>query len=294
MASVAVARDSALALSPSVRRGLGVAAIFAATMVAPAAMLLGMPILLGPAHLANDFRYLILPLPRIHAAIAIMACVAIFGLQIIATATGLKLAGPQAAIVAAWFLASVALGRTTPWRLGIAAAAAITIAWLPAAFLLLAGALHNAIALLAWRLVARPARRQVVAMLALVAVATALAVLVGPAIAAQTGGAATRWLSVDGVAASMLPGIPASHGILIAIAFLQAVHYAIWIAWIPADAPRARPRGTGAAVVGATLAIIAVALVDAAWARATYLALATFHIYLEIVIFGARALRRPS
>jgi hypothetical protein len=45
-------------------------------------------------------------------------------------------------------------------------------------------------------------------------------------------------------------------------------------------------------VAGATLTVIAAALVDAAWARATYLALATFHIHLELVVLGARAARR--
>jgi hypothetical protein len=44
-------------------------------------------------------------------------------------------------------------------------------------------------------------------------------------------------------------------------------------------------------IVASTLLVIAAALVDARWARTTYLALATFHIYLELVVLGARAAR---
>jgi hypothetical protein len=38
--------------------------------------------------------------------------------------------------------------------------------------------------------------------------------------------------------------------------------------------------------------VIAAGCIDAHWARSTYLALATFHIYLEIVVLAARVARR--
>jgi hypothetical protein len=67
--------------------------------------------------------------------------------------------------------------------------------------------------------------------------------------------------------------------------FLQAVHYAVWLAWIPRALPPV------AAIVGAGV-VVAAGCIDATWARSTYLALATFHIYLEIVVLAARLVRR--
>jgi hypothetical protein len=39
--------------------------------------------------------------------------------------------------------------------------------------------------------------------------------------------------------------------------------------------------------------VIAAGAMNATWARATYLSLATFHVYLELVVLGARLARRP-
>jgi hypothetical protein len=69
------------------------------------------------------------------------------------------------------------------------------------------------------------------------------------------------------------------------LVFLQAVHYAVWLAWIPRALPPT------AALAGAGV-VIAAGCIDAHWARSTYLALATFHIYLEIVVLAARVARR--
>lgn len=87
------------------------------------------------------------------------------------------------------------------------------------------------------------------------------------AIAAIAAGAVLAWLA----------GEP--------LVFLQAVHYAVWLAWIPRALPPT------AALAGAGV-VIAAGCIDAHWARATYLALATFHIYLEIVVLAARVARR--
>jgi len=85
--------------------------------------------------------------------------------------------------------------------------------------------------------------------------------------------------------------LPAARGLMIAFTFLQAVHYAVWLDWIPSGAPR-MPTKPWLLVTAGTLVVITAALVDPAWARTTYLALATFHIYLELVVLAARGARR--
>ena len=61
--------------------------------------------------------------------------------------------------------------------------------------------------------------------------------------------------------------------------------------WVPRGAAR-MPTKPWLLVVAATLVVVGAALVNPAWARTTYLALATFHIYLELVVLSARAARR--
>jgi hypothetical protein len=123
-------------------------------------------------------------------------------------------------------------------------------------------------------------------------------VIAGPTIAAATGGGATPWLTVESAGRALFPGVPATAaaGLVIAFAFLQAIHYAIWLVWLPNDL-RARPAGPlpALAVAAATLVVVGAAVVaDPAWARTTYLALATFHIYLELVVLGLWLARRGA
>jgi hypothetical protein len=123
--------------------------------------------------------------------------------------------------------------------------AAAFVVW-PVSFAFAAFAAHAVVGVILWIVMRRP---------------RALA------IAAIAVGAALAWLA----------GEP--------LVFLQAVHYAVWLAWIPRALPPT------AALAGAGV-MIAAGCVDAQWARATYLALASFHIYLEIVVLAARVARR--
>ena len=78
----------------------------------------------------------------------------------------------------------------------------------------------------------------------------------------------------------------AARASMLAFTFLEGVHYAIWLLWIPSSRP-ARPRhplGIAAVAAGTVVVVGAAAWYGPAWARSTYLAVATFHIYLEVVV----------
>jgi len=265
------------------------ALVWGASVVAPAALLVWMPIVFGVPHVANDVRYMLAPLPRATRALSIVACVALVGLRAIALATGAHTIPIEVAVVGAWLVGAIALGPTTPLRFALAIAAAALIAVVPVGFATVALFAHNAIAIVAWLVVARPERRHAARAIAGIAAAIALALVLGPAIASATGGDATRWMTLDGAAATLFPGVPGGRALVVGFALMQAVHYAVWLVWIP----RARrPARLPLVVVGATVAVIAAGVVDATWARATYLALATFHIYLEMVVLAAAWARR--
>ncbi|HEY5920969.1 MAG TPA: hypothetical protein VIV11_04830 [Kofleriaceae bacterium] len=308
------------ARSATLVRIAGLAVLCTATLVAPALLLVWMPIVLGVPHVASDIRFLVLPLPRRQLVLALAACSALVALKAASLVSGVPLLHVEMAVVATWLLAMLVLVQPTRrshalarhavirprkrteavWLTGLIAAFAIIM--LPITFAFVAALAHNFVAVIAWIAVKRPARRHAIAVIAVIGAAVAMLLLAGPAVASFTGGDASPWLTVDQAAGLMFRGLPLETGraLIIAFAFLQAVHYAIWLDWIPRGAPLTsdaarstrRARLAGLAVAGATLVVIGAALVDAAWARTTYLALATFHIYLELVILGAWLARR--
>jgi hypothetical protein len=269
--------------------GASVALLWGASVAAPAALLVWMPIVLGVPHVASDLRYMLAPLPRGQRIASIAACSLLVALRAIALATGARLIPVEVAVVSAWLVGIIALGPTTLTRFAIALAAAVAIVFVPIGFATAATFAHNAIAVVAWLVVARPERRRAVRTVAWFAIAVALAMVLGPAIAGATGGDATRWMSLDSAARALFPGVPGGRALVVGFALMQALHYAVWLVWIPRAGPRGR---LPLAVLAAALVVIAAGLVDATWARATYLALATFHIYLELVVLAATWARR--
>jgi hypothetical protein len=275
------------------------AVLCAMTALAPALLLVWMPLVLGVPHLANDIRFLVLPLPRRSLAVAVLAMLALVSLEAARLATGAHVLQLEAGVVAAWLLATLALdGPVRRRALGVALFASALIVGMPVAFVAIAALAHNLVAIGAWIALARPGRRQAVTTAIAIAVATLVVALVGPDLAAASGGDASPWLTIDKAAHVMfgwLPQVPA-RALLLAFTFLQGVHYAIWLAWIPAGRPALTRSGLGlAAVVLGTLVVVGAAvLVGPAWARTTYLALATFHIYLELVVLFAWLARRRA
>lgn len=312
--SVAVAVPAYVALparSASSVRIAGLAVLCAATLVAPALLLVWMPIVLGVPHIASDVRFLVLPLPRRELVASLGACAVLVAMKAISLVAGVALLRAEMVVVATWLLVIMALAHSarrshvlqrhgkassrSSLPLVIVAFAAMAIIALPIQFAIVAAFAHNFVAIVAWIAVKRPARRHVLAVIATMTAAIVVLVTLGPAVATLSGGIASPWLTIDKAASVMFGGVPlpTARALMIGFAFLQAVHYTIWLDWIPRGTPRLATK-PWLVVVAGTLAVIGAALVSPAWARNTYLALATFHIYLELVVLAARVTRRRT
>ena len=250
---------------------------FAFTLTLPDLLLVAGPILLGVPHLASDFRYLVLRrrLPKAWLALISLGSALLFIWRIleIEWARALRYAELEAVFGFSWALVGLWLGAVPSrrwWRaalatLPLAAAACVAVRYATSARLVLAYG-HNVMALIIWFFLFRGNQARAALPLALVAA------------------------GAFGVARQGVPG----HVQL----FLQAVHYSVWLAWIPQEelggnatltfgmSARAARRDFGAIgmalIAVATLAMIAASTLGAHRAREAYLFLAGFHAYLEI------------
>ncbi len=315
------AADVALpARSATIVRIAGLAGLCATTLVAPALLFVWLPILFGVPHIASDIRFLVLPLPRRQLVVSVAACVALVALKALsltldAASSGISLVRAEAIVVATWLVMLVALNRprrshararhapnigtniplvtnigtniplatnigtniplatnigtNIPYVVrkqyaGVAwvvvAFAAMIVISLPIQFAFVAAFAHNIVAIIAWLVVKRPPRVHALATIGAIALGTCVILAAG-----------APWL--------------------VAFTFLQGVHYLVWLDWMPRGAPRMPTKPWMLVVIG-LMAVLTAALVDPMWARGTYLALATFHIYLELVVLGARLARR--
>src|SRR5688572_10309580 len=93
MASIAAEQPflAVPARSSTIVRFAGLAVLCATTLVAPALLLVWMPLLFGVPHVASDIRYLVLPLPRRQLVSAIGASAALVALRAAMVVTGAKL-----------------------------------------------------------------------------------------------------------------------------------------------------------------------------------------------------------
>ena len=272
---------------------------FMLTLIAPLWLLALGPVLLGVPHLVADARYLVV-LPKLHerGALAWLAA-----LPLIATGFGAPAAMSLLSIVPAVLMARASVGRKAVGLVAWAALTAIAIAW-ETPFLLAFLHLHNLVAL-AWWWALRPRTKHavvlpfaVLAMLAFILAGGAEPIVTAVG-AWQAPGSAT---SFNEFVETTAPGLGATMGLrlVLTFAFLQSVHYAMWLRLVPEDArPRPAPRpfrATWAALVadfGVPLLIVFVGLTvfialwglkDLASARWGYLRLAAFHGYLELAV----------
>jgi len=297
-----------------------VLALLAVTLVRPVWLFVLGPVVLGVPHLASDVRYLVLRGGVAREVVAV-ACVAGAGvaalrvLELAHHAVG-ESARLEIALGGAWIAAAVLLGaveRRRAWPLlGLPVVAlAAAAAWrqpMVARAVLAQG--HNVVGVAAWLWLFRGNRR--VALAPVAAIAAGVVVLAsGAAIAwtARAHGLQGFGFDLARVGSSLLPG-GSTEGVTTAalvFVFLQAVHYAAWLVWIPQDAlpgegtftfrmtGRALVRDFGAAGLGlalaASVALAGAALLDARAAVGGYMAVASFHAYLELAMlayFGAR------
>lgn len=283
---------------------------FALTLLAPMWLLALGPIILGVPHLVADARYLVAQ-PKLHERGALVWLAA---LPLIASGLGAPPAFALLVLVPSVLMARASLQRKL---VGLAVWLAMTLVALQwsTPFLYAFLHLHNVVAV-GWWWALRPRTRLSVLVPLLVAVGTValLAGVADPFITAfGTWGAPATATSLGDFVASNAPMSDAVLGarLVLSFAFLQSVHYAMWLRLVPEDArrrPAPRPfRETWRALehdFGLPLLLVFVALsllialwgaVDLGQARLGYLRLAAFHGYLEL---GAAAVflvegRRP-
>ncbi len=280
---------------------------FGLTVAVPLWLLALGPLLLGVPHLLADLRYLVVR-PGLHHRVALCGLAAV---PLVACGLGAP------AWVGLLALVVAVLGARCAWPVrlaGLGVWVALTLAALAdeAAFVLVFVHLHNGMALALWWAI-RPRDRRAWGVLLLVVAGAALllAGALDPVVAAAGGWHAPAAITpVDAQALAYAPGIdgPLALRVVLSFAFLQAVHYAVWLRLMPEDArqrPAPRPfRASwralqdelGRPLLGLALllalAIAAWGAVDLMAARAGYLRLAAFHGYLELAVAALLLLER--
>lgn len=281
-------------------------ALTAALRAPLATTVLGL-IAFGVLHNVLELRYVVgrfgdvLTGPLLWSALALVT--AIVACRLLALRTpeivlgyGVLAAGLWFALPRRWFPIAAA---------GLAAAAAASLAW-PAYHFVVLAHLHNVVPLFfLWEWSRRlPARDRALfraAQLGWVLVVPAL-LLAGAFDALLTDGSAAVVAfagTPDTIAAPVTPpGLTAGLRFLAVFAFLQAMHYVVWLGFLPRYAPDAaaafegrapwlagwRPWAVG---IGAAAVLGALFLVDYAQGRTAYQALASYHAYLEFPVLLA-------
>ncbi len=284
---------------------LSAVATFGLAVAAPIWLLAAGPLVLGVPHLVADVRYLVAR-PGLHRRRSLVAFVAV---PLAATWVWPSAAFALASVAA---VALVARGSLQRRAIVLAAGVAAVIAasrFTRAADLTLAHG-HNLIALLLWWLVARRSPRH----LAPVGLVLAGVVLLLATPIADATAPSAAWF--DDFVRTLSPVDDPVRGArwVLAFAFAQSAHYAVWLRLIPEDARerdgirsfaatlRALVRDCGGwfvAVAGlAAIAVLGYGGVDAHAARLAYLRAAYLHGFLELSVLalvfieGTAVLRR--
>jgi hypothetical protein len=282
-------------------------------------------VLLGVPHVVSDLRYLLVRRapPAAWIAVCGLFCAALLALRAAVEGPFRLPFAPslEPGLGALWVALGAAFGArasAAPRRGALALALALALTAL-AGVAAVAHPLsaqrvllhaHNLVGLAAWALLFRRARRAALLPLALIAVALA-AVASGPAIAwsLRHGAVSALGAHILTAADAVSPSLRGDLGVRLAFAyvFLQSVHYAVWLAWIPQEdlaaegsvsfraSARSLSRDLGAAglacAVACSAAVLLAAFAAVHRARATYLSLATFHVYFELAALAFLACR---
>ncbi len=290
-----------------------VACAFTLTLLAPGALFIVGPALFGVAHVAADARYLILrrALPRWWATTLGAGCVALFALRALEGAFPGRwpFAATEVGVGWSWAILGAAAGHaasrtarsTRRVALVVPALAALGVTALghPNLARLVFAHAHNVIGIALWVLLFRNRRRFALPALALLAVFS-IVLVSGVALPfAHLGGPGASRL-VDESVFAWPPWMSQRTALGLGLAFvmLQAVHYAVWLAFIPQDDVRAEgtlsfrmsvrsiardlPAWLLALTALTALAVFGASFVDVHRTRQLYMSLAAFHGYLEL------------
>jgi hypothetical protein len=283
---------------------IGVASIslsLLGTALSPLWMLALGPILLGVPHLLADLRYCVAR-PGWHRNAALWVGV---GLPLLAVGCGAGMAVGFAAVAGA----CVAIeGRPLRRWLGVAVAGAGALACVlagPTSTLVLLH-LHNFVAvLLWWRWRERQSALVLLPLAAFIGASLLIAAGALDHIADMGLAPAAAELGLAHHLEALAPGLEGVAGLRLVLlfTFAQSVHYVIWLRMIPEeDRDRATPRSfktswralqteLGSVIpwvaVALSVGLVGWALVDLAAARADYLRLARFHLFLELCVLAS-------
>lgn len=290
-------------------------------VMAPALMLVLGPLVLGVPHVLSDLRYLALR-PALSPGLRRLllgGSAALFGARLLehvglGQAARLELGGAGVLVLAVvvWGAPRVRSARVVGAVFTIAALAAAALVW-PRAARLFLGHAHNVLALLVWGLLFRRTRRYALPV-ALLILGVAALLLATPLAwwGFRHGLPAGLGLHIFAAADTLAPGltdVTLALGVVSSFAFLQSVHYAIWLHAVPQEATpgngtlsfRMSYRSLRAdlgkpALLLATLLVLAVPAAGAVSPlriQAAYLSLSSFHGYLELAAL-ALAWVRPE
>jgi hypothetical protein len=293
----------------------GILLAFALTSWVPGLLFVVGPAILGVPHVASDVRYLVIrqDLPRRWVLFVTLGSAALFGLRLleVTAPAALAFAPLEVALGWTWVVAGALLGTSEArdagrWRsallpLALGATGAWAIGHPHLARGLLAYA-HNLVGVAIWVVLFR--RRRGSAFVPLLLMGACASFLMGGAllVSRSPGGPwVARLLEEARLAA---PGLSERSTIALALGyvFLQAVHYSVWLSWIPQEAVgrdatltfamsvRSARRDFGAlglwAIALAGTAVMALSVVSPHRTRGVYLSLVTFHAYLELACFA--------
>jgi hypothetical protein len=305
-------------------------AALALAVVAPSFLIVVGPLVFGVPHLAADVRHLLIrrASPRWWLAASAGFALALIALRALAEAGVKWMSLPlEHTVASAWLVLGAvggaalgSAGRTAgrggaaaPRRwtarqlatlVGAAGLAAVAIA-APRAFRMALLHGHNLVAIGIWLVVFRRGWR--LAWLPVAIVAAGAALLLSGAtlgITVRHGALSVLGLHLFAAADWLAPGLSDSRALAVAVsfAFLQSVHYAVWLFGIPAaDRPGEGGRAWRTAwrdllrdlrPAGVTLVValtVVVALLGARYAAPTrrlFLSLATFHGWLELAVLA--------
>jgi hypothetical protein len=293
------------------------------SVLAPVFLFVLGPVLLGVPHVASDVRYLVVrrAMPRALRSAVWAGCAAIVGVRVLEETRllgGLLAARAELLLGSSWVVGAAVAGAAVAAGAGRRAGARLSLGLPPLLLLVIAAArhpnearlvfvhVHNLVGVAVWLLLFR--RRRWMALLPLATVALCAGwLLLSPLPYEWTGrahGELAFGLHVLTMSDWIAPGLPVklAVGLTYSYVFLQSIHYAVWLSWIPQEDTRAEGtltfrmtaralvRDFGALGLGAIAALGAVvalgALVDVQRARALYLSLAMFHGYLELAMLA--------
>jgi hypothetical protein len=281
---------------------------FTLAVLFPAPLFVLLPLVLGVPHVVSDLRYLVLRrISSRGARRVVFGVAALFVAMIAANLSGVRfdvaraelclgIASVTGAVIAtARPRARPALVLTVVVGLSVAALRA------PLFALLVLLHVHNVVALVLWLLLFRKRARAVIAPLLLVGGLSAL-LASGALLRVTFGHGVYRAFGAHLLAATdvLAPGLPDRFaiGLVCAWIFLQSVHYLVWLVLVPTDAElgsgatsfRQSLRSLAQDLGPVGLALFAASFVAFAGlggvaplaTRNAYLALASFHAWLEL------------